>query len=176
MWESGTGEIVSWLRVQFVQVWGSAFRCQHPHQHTSYPVHACNVSTEATETAGSHWGLLTAIQLSWGGKKRGSKLQVRWDSSSKNRQRVREEDTLSTSDISEHTHAHTQPHMYPPHIQKYSELKDDLLIRQKEATGKAIPLFSHTNIHRPAFWDSVDGWVCGNSVKFWIQIKGPMIS
>lgn len=65
-----------------------------------------------------------------------------------------------------HTHPHTQT--YPPHIQKYYELKDNLLVRQKKATGKSIPFFSHTNVHRPAFWDSVDGWVCGNSVKFWI--------
>lgn len=39
-----------------------------------------------------------------------------------------------------------------------------------------MPLFSYTDVNRSAFRDSVDGWVCGNSVKLWIQIKGPMIS
>lgn len=53
--------------------------------------------------------------------------------------------------------------------------RNNLLIRQKEATGKSIPLLPYTDIHRPAFWDSVDGWVRGNSVKFWVQIKGPVI-
>lgn len=54
-------------------------------------------------------------------------------------------------------------------------LKDNLLIGQKEAARKPIPLFSYTDVNRSAFWDSVDGWVCSNSVKFWIQIEGPMI-
>lgn len=58
---------------------------------------------------------------------------------------------------------------------KLWELKDNLLIRQKEAAGKSIPLFPYTDIHRPAFWDSVDGRVRSNAVKFWIQVKGPMV-
>lgn len=38
-----------------------------------------------------------------------------------------------------------------------------------------MPLFPDTDVDGPAFRNAVDGGVCGNSIKFWIQIKGSVI-
>lgn len=38
-----------------------------------------------------------------------------------------------------------------------------------------MPLFSDTDVDGSAFRNGVDGGVCGNSIKFWIQVKRSVI-
>jgi len=51
-----------------------------------------------------------------------------------------------------------------------------LLIWQKKAAWKSVPLLSHTDINRSPLRHSVNTWVSSNPVKFWVQVQGPVVA
>lgn len=53
---------------------------------------------------------------------------------------------------------------------------ENLLLRQEKAAWKPVPLLPHADVDRPPLRHSVNTWVSGDPVKFWVQVQGPMVA